>query len=55
MGSFSFLRKKSYCAAATHCWTVADRQDFIWTVLSLCCYGKVLDFMIKNTRFTKQH
>jgi len=22
-------------------------------VLPLCCYGKVLDFMIKNTRFTK--
>jgi len=22
-------------------------------VLPLCCYGKVLDFMKKNTRFTK--
>jgi len=25
------------------------------TVLPLCCYGEVLDFMIKNTRFTKKH
>ena len=24
-------------------------------VLSLCCYGKVLDFMIKNTRLIKKH
>ena len=23
-------------------------------VLPLCCYGKVLDFMIKKTRFTKK-
>jgi len=22
-------------------------------VLPLCCYGKVLDFMVKNTRLTK--
>jgi len=26
----------------------------IWPVLPLCCYGIVLDFMIKNTRFTKK-
>jgi len=24
-------------------------------VMPLCCYGKVLDFMIKNTRFVKKH
>jgi len=24
-------------------------------VLLLCYYGKVLDFMTKNTRFTKKH
>jgi len=24
-------------------------------VLTLCCYGKVLNFTIKNTRFTKKH
>jgi len=24
------------------------------SVLPLSCYGKVLDFMIKNTRFTKK-
>jgi len=26
----------------------------IRTVLPLCCYGKVLDFMIKNTRLTQK-
>jgi len=27
----------------------------LWSVLPLCSYGKVLDFMIKHTRFTEKH
>jgi len=29
------------------------RVPLFTPVLPLCCYGKVLDFMIKNTKFTK--
>ena len=30
-------------------------SQYFETELPLCCYEKVLDFMIKNTRFTKKH
>jgi len=36
-----------YCARASF-------AVLVRSVLPLCCYGKVLDFMIKNTRFTKK-